>query len=154
RFLLFRGEVGLIRRLNAVSTLSPRLAASIKSINPAARVFLVPFALDLSLYKYGSEDGSAELTIGFVGSLNWLPTYLAARRLLTRIFPLVKRSVPKARLLIAGWRARKALAEFLECPDVSIVEDVPDSETYFKRLQVLTYPLRQGSGVKVKILEA
>jgi glycosyltransferase involved in cell wall biosynthesis len=86
--------------------------------------------------------------------MNWTPGYLAARRLITSIFPLVKQLVPEARLLVAGWHAREALAEFVNYPDVTIVEDVSDAESYFARLRVLAYPPPQGSGVKVKVLEA
>lgn len=154
RYFLGRSEAGLLRRLSTLTTLSARLASSIQSINRDARVFVVPFALDPSLYRLVAEDTPTEPIIGFVGSMNWMPVFLAARRLITRIFPLVKQLVPKAKLLIAGWQARKALSEFVEYPDVSIVENVPNAEPYLNRLQVFAYPMWQGSGVKVKVLEA
>lgn len=154
RHLMRRTEKRLLRRLDVISTLSKRLVTSIQSINPVARVFIVPFGLDPSLYPFTVNDRSGEPVIGFVGSMVWMPGYLAAHRLITRIFPLVKKRVPNARLLIAGWHAREALADFVNHPDVILAENVPDSQSYFERLQVLAYPLPQGSGVKVKILEA
>ncbi len=153
RHLMGRSERRLLRRLQAITTLSDRLAGSIQSINRRARVFVVPFALDPSLYPWTAND-RAEPVIGFLGSMKWMPSYLAARRLITRVFPLVKRSVPGAKLLIAGWDAREVLVDFLNYPDVTILENVPDARAYFDRLQLLVYPLPQGSGVKVKVLEA
>ena len=152
--LLIRSEASLLRKLDAMSTLSNRLAESIQSINNRARVFVVPFGVDPSLYSFTKEDRVEEPTIGFMANLRWMPGYLAAKRLLSCVFPMVKRSVPNAKVLIAGWGAREALPEFANEPDVTIAGDVPLAQAYFERLQVLAYPVPQGSGVKVKVLEA
>src|SRR5439155_3194134 len=55
---------------------------------------------------------------------------------------------------IVGWSARKALAEFLDRPDVTIEENVPDIRPYFERSAILLYAPSRGSGMKIKILEA
>lgn len=154
RYYLGRSERSLLQRLKKIATLSPRLASSIQSVNRLADIFVIPFALDASLYSYGECDIATEPIIGFVGSMNWTPSLETARRLITAIFPLVKRRIPQAKLLIAGWHARKALSEFVEYPDVSIVQDVANPERYFKSLQVLAYPIARGTGIKVKLLEA
>jgi glycosyltransferase involved in cell wall biosynthesis len=154
RCLMQRGETRLLRRLGVITTLSERLVRSIRSINPRARVFLVPFGVDTSLYDFTAEPRSSEPVVGFLANMRWMPGFLAARRLITSVFPLVKQLIPGVKLLVVGWGAREALAEFLNYPDVTIAENVPDAQSYFERLQVFTYPLPQGSGVKVKILEA
>lgn len=154
RYLMGSSETRLLRRLGVITTLSGPLAASIQSINPRAKVFVVPFALDSTLYDFTTEDRSSEPTIGFLANMRWMPGYLAARRLIASVFPIVKQLFPRAKLLVAGWDARQALAEFVNHSDVTIVEDVPDAQSYFEHLQVLAYPLPQGSGVKVKVLEA
>jgi len=154
RCLTLRAEVRLLRRLTVIGTLSNRLAGSIRSVNRQARVFVVPYALDPSLYPFMASDRWGEPVIGFLANMKWMPGYLAARRLITAVFPHVKRHVPEAKLLIAGWNARQALSEFVNERDVTIVENVSDPRPYFDRLQVLAYPVPQGSGVKVKVLEA
>jgi len=154
RYLMRQSESRLLRRLSVVTTLSDRLAASIQAISPRTRVFVVPFGLDPSLYQFNPDDRSDEPTIGFLANMRWMPGYLAARRLITRIFPLVKHLVPNTRLFVAGWDARAALPEFIHNAGVTISENVPDPQATFDRLQVLAYPVPQGSGVKVKVLEA
>ena len=154
RFLMRHSEEKLLRRLGAITTLSSRLAGSIQSINPTARVFVVPFGIDPSLYDLTAESRMSEPVIGFLANMRWMPGYLAARRLITIVLPLVKQLIPGTQVLIAGWDARKVLAEFVNCPAVTIVENVPAARPLFERLQVLAYPLPQGSGVKVKVLEA
>src|SRR5262249_22263471 len=65
-----------------------------------------------------------------------------------------KKRVPEAQVQIVGWNARTALAEFLGLPDVTVEENVPDIEPYFRRTGVLLYAPGRGSGMKIKVLEA
>ena len=130
------------------------LAASIQSINRRARVFVVPFGLDPSLYRFVADDRFAEPIIGFLANMKWMPGYLAARRLITRVFPLVKQLIPGAKVLVAGWHALEVLSDLANHAGVTIEENVSDALSYLDRLQVMAYPLPQGSGVKVKVLEA
>lgn len=154
RYWTLRAEVRLLRHLTVIGTLSKRLAGSIRSVNRRARVFVVPYALDPSLYGFMASDRSAEPVIGFLANMKWMPSYLAARRLIMAVFPRVKQHVPEAKLLIAGWNARHALSEFVNERDITIAENLSDPRPYFDRLRVLAYPVPQGSGVKVKVLEA
>ena len=75
-------------------------------------------------------------------------------RLLTRLWPGIKQQLPDARLRIVGWRARSALREYVDLPDVEIIEDVPDIAPYFKDSSVLVHAADDASGIKVKIVEA
>src|SRR5947209_7348200 len=65
-----------------------------------------------------------------VGNMGWYPGYSAAVRLLTRLWPEIRRRAPEATLQIIGWSARSALAEFLETPGVEVFENVPDVRPY------------------------
>jgi len=154
RLLVHRGERYLLRRLNNISTLSDRLARELSLMNPKASVYNVPFGFDPSLYPFVTDPGASNLQIGFLGNMRWTPGYLAARRLVSTIFPLIKRLVPGAKLLLGGWEARQALHEFVDHTDVTITENVPDAQEFFRQLQVLAYPVPCGTGVKVKVLEA
>jgi glycosyltransferase involved in cell wall biosynthesis len=147
-------ERRLLRRLPAVRTLTSRLEGAVRGINPRLMTYTVPISLDASLYELQEERADSAPVIGFVGSMHWYPGYLAAVRLITRIFPKVRAARPDARLLLAGWNARHVLRDYVALPGVEIVGDVPDAELYFKRLRVLAYPVPRGSGMMVKVLEA
>jgi len=92
--------------------------------------------------------------VSLIGSFNWGPTYSAGVRLLTRLWPEIKRRLPEAQLQIVGREARKALQGFVTGPDVAIHENVPDTVPYFQRTGVLLFPAKSASGMKVKVLEA
>lgn len=151
--LMKRTERHLISRFGAIRVLTRRDAQVVQSMNHKAQVSIVPLAIDPSLYLFEAE-GPSTPTVGLIGSMDWQPTLAAALRLLTSIWPRVRAGNEEARLLIVGWGARRSLARFVRTPEVTLVEDVPDSEPYFRKLSVLAYPALAGSGMKVKVLEA
>jgi glycosyltransferase involved in cell wall biosynthesis len=154
KLLKTTAEKRLIGRLGDVRTTTDRLARAVSRLNPKASVHVVPIALDPALFDFSEDDRTEAPTIGFIGSMAWTPGYLAAERLITRIFPLVRARKPAARLLLVGWNAREALAPYVNEPGVEIVGNVPSTREYFFTLQALAYPLPKGSGMMAKVLEA
>jgi glycosyltransferase involved in cell wall biosynthesis len=155
RRLSDRAERTLIRRLKHFRACSPRLVEPMKRVNPSAEITVVPVGIDASLYEYIPDDRRAvDPMITLVGTMNWYPGYSAAVRLLTRLWPEIRRRVPAARLQIIGWSARSALAEYLDMPGVEIHENVPEVRPYFEKTSVMVYAPSRGSGMKIKILEA
>jgi glycosyltransferase involved in cell wall biosynthesis len=155
RWLMFRAERTLVRRLRHFRACSPRLVPEMLKVNAAARVATVPVGIDASLYPYIPDDRrTAEPVVSVIGNMGWYPTHSAAVRLVTRLWPDIKKRVPAARLQLVGWGARAALANYLALPDVTIEENVPDTRPYFERTGVMLYAPGRGSGMKIKILEA
>jgi glycosyltransferase involved in cell wall biosynthesis len=148
-----RQETQVIRGYGHIRCLTSSLADAVGQINPGASTYVVPPALDLADYPVLPEP-AGEPTIGMIGSMFWHPSREAARRLIRDIFPLVRREVPNARLLIAGWAAHRFLGASAGTDGVEIVSDLPDSESFFRRIHVLLYAPRRASGVKIKVAEA
>jgi glycosyltransferase involved in cell wall biosynthesis len=144
-----------LRRFHFFRSCSPRLTPEIRRINPGADISVVPVGIDPACYPYIPDAGrTAEPIISVIGSMGWYPTHSAAIRLLTRLWPAIKKQVPAARVQIVGWSARSALSEFIGAADVTIEENVPDIRPYFERTGVMLYAPGRGSGMKIKILEA
>ncbi len=153
KLLMQRTERHLAAKSANIRVTTERLHREVTRLNPGARIFTVPVAIDPELYEFGPCNASGP-TVGLIASLSWSPGYNAAVRLLTRVWPKVKKAVPDANLLVVGWDARRALGRYLDGHDVTVIENVPDTKSYFRQLSVLTYPLSQGSGMKIKLLEA
>jgi len=155
RWLMGRMERRLLRHYPRLLTLSDRLCDGIRRIAPNATVNVVPLGFDPSHYPFIPDDRrTTEPVIGLVGGMGWYPSFSAATRLLTRLWPRIKGRVPDAKVQIVGRSARSALTEFLGSPDVTIEENVPDVRPYFARTGVFLYAPARGSGMKVKIQEA
>ena len=155
RRLLFRAERRLVAAYPRMLTLSDRLRDGLTALNPRADVDVVPLGIDPTLYSYIPDDRrTAEPVVSLIGSMGWHPSRTAAERLLTRLWPEIKRRVPAATCQVVGWDARSALRSHLSLPDVTVVENVPDAKPYFERTGVLVYAPARGTGMKVKVLEA
>jgi glycosyltransferase involved in cell wall biosynthesis len=152
KLMMLHAERRLLDRLDHVRTTTERLATAVRGLNGQARTHVVPIALDPSLFRFDAEDTGEDGVIGFLANMIWNPGYVAAVRLVTRILPRVRKVRPDTRVLLAGWGASR-LRE-LAGPGIEIAENVPVAETYFRRLQVMAYPLPKGSGMMAKVMEA
>jgi glycosyltransferase involved in cell wall biosynthesis len=154
-WLMFRAERTLVRRLKHFRACSPRLVPAMHGVNPTATIGVVPVGIDPSLYTYIPEERRTSVpTVSVIGNMGWYPTHSAAVRLVTRLWPEIKKRVPAARLQLVGWGAKGALKDYLTLPDVTIEENVPDTQPYFEATSVMLYAPGRGSGMKIKILEA
>ncbi len=152
---MYRTERKLIRHYPTVSTLSERLARQIKKISPGTIVPLVPLGIDVDRYPFVTDQQrTVQPIISLIGNMTWYPSYSAAVRLVTTLWPRIKQQIPEARLEIVGRDARQRLANYVGRPDILIEENVPDILPYFRRAGVMLYAPSRGSGTKVKIQEA
>ncbi|MDV3349874.1 glycosyltransferase family 4 protein [Leptothoe sp. LEGE 181152] len=155
RLLSCRAERKLLKSFNLISTLTDRLTHSVQQLNPQAELHTVPMGIDLSLYPFDKDKlANHAPTVGLIGNFGWRPSYLAAERLLTRLWPSINEAVPNSRLQIVGRSAKNALGSFIDTPGLEIYQDVPDIIPYFQSTDVLLYAPDSGSGMKVKVMEA
>jgi glycosyltransferase involved in cell wall biosynthesis len=89
-----------------------------------------------------------------VGLLQYLPNADAARFMASEILPRVQRALPEATLDIVGGRPPDDLAALGRRPGVQVPGFVDELQSYYRRASVLVVPLRAGSGVRQKIIEA
>jgi glycosyltransferase involved in cell wall biosynthesis len=129
---------------------SPAVADELRRWAPRADVTVVPLVLDPAHYAPSPDGG--EPVAGFIGSARWPMTAGAARRLVDRVWPLVRREVPEARLRIAG-RGMDRLG-LRGDESVEIRGEVPSGAAFMRDISLLLFPPVGGSGMKVKVLEA
>ena len=140
-----------VTRVVAVSQTDARIA---RSMCGSADVAVVDNGIDSEYFAAarGERDPNRIL---FLGSLEWRPNIDAVDLLLGKIFPMVRREVPTAQLVIAGRKPSVALASRVAgCPGAELHADVPDVRSLLATSGVMAVPLRVGSGSRLKILEA
>jgi glycosyltransferase involved in cell wall biosynthesis len=153
KLLLAYAERRSLRRLRHFHVLTDALGEEVRAVNPEAQVYTVPISIEPSDYPMVASDRSAKV-VGLIGGMRYETSRRAAVRLLTSIWPRVRQRVPDARLLIAGWGARDALAAYVDAPGVVIRQDVASAAQFFEECAVFAYPLTAGGGLKGKVLEA
>ncbi len=163
-----RAERRILRHYPHISTLTERLSEHVRALAPRATVRTVPLGLDLSRYSFtesfescdessnscGDNRNSLEPVVALIGSFNWHPSFVAGTRLLTDLWPEIRKRVPNARLQLVGRHAEEAFGSYSSSSGISIHGDVPDIVPYFRGADVMVYAPEDASGMKIKVLEA
>jgi glycosyltransferase involved in cell wall biosynthesis len=148
-----RLEAALCASAQAVAVCSARDAELLRELSPAAKLFVVPNVMDID--KYAPATQGDRHSVLFVGAMDWLPNQDGVEFLVHDIFPLVRRLVPTAQVVLAGRNPSPAMLQrYAEFPDVKFTGTVVDLRPFIARATVCVVPLRIGSGTRLKILEA
>jgi glycosyltransferase involved in cell wall biosynthesis len=151
-FQMRRATRLILQGTSRVRAFTERIKAKVLELAPTTQCWVVPNALDASLYPM--QPRATEPVVGMIGSMHWFPSRSAAERLLRCIWPIIKQKRPDARLLICGWNARNYLSRFLPLPDVQVEENLSDPVEFFRQVALLVYAPLRGSGMKRKVMES
>lgn len=118
----------------------------------------VPLGMDTEALA-ADWTGGPEDRFLFVGSFNHRPNRLAAELLTDRIWPLVTKHRPTAKLVLAGRGSREFLAgkgsqAHWESEQIEALGFVDDLAPHYRHCTLFVAPLPEGGGIKIKILEA
>lgn len=116
-------------------------------------VVVVPITVD----AYAARQVETLVTdpeILFVGGLHWPPNADAVTYFVQQIFPTIRDAIPNARLTVVGRPDEHVQRRLGVAPRVRFVGHVDDVEPYFQGSRVMVVPIRSGSGMRVKILDA
>jgi glycosyltransferase involved in cell wall biosynthesis len=144
---LRRLERAALRRVNLAVVASGRDQARLP--RSRAEVLLCPNGWEPGL----PLPAAADPVVVFVALLGWRPNVDAAVWLAERVWPLVRRRRPDARLLLVG-RSPAPPVQRLACADITVTGTVPDVRPFLARAQVAVAPLLSGGGTRLKVLEA
>ena len=139
-------EMELLGAVDVVLAIQKEEAEIVASHLGADRVIIVPMAID---HVAAAQEGDGH-TVLFVGS-NTLPNVDAAQWLITTIWPFVVAVLPEARLCIAGTVCQ---AITTRRNDVQLLGRLNSLVEVYRHAAVVVSPLRSGSGLKVKLVEA
>jgi glycosyltransferase involved in cell wall biosynthesis len=88
-----------------------------------------------------------------IGAMNWMPNEEGMRWFLDFIWPELHRINKKLKLTLAG-RFMPAWLVTGYKPNVEVVGEVDDARRFIEEHDVAIVPLRSGSGIRIKIIEA
>ena len=149
-------EERLGRLFDGVITVSPEDTAFARNEYGQDNVLGdVPTGVD-PLYFQPSERGSTnETTIGFLGSMDWMPNIEAVNWFVSEIFPAVGAATEEVRLLVIGRRPPGSIQALAERDSrIEVTGTVDDVRPYLARCDLLVVPLLSGGGTRIKIMEA
>ncbi len=145
-----QAELALIKKADATLVVSPVEQALLQELAPGARIRVLS-----NIHRiHGRRRGWARRRdLVFVGGFQHPPNLDAAEWLISEIMPLVRRSIPEARLHIIGSRMPEGLRE-RKSDGVVMHGYVADLTPYLETCRLSVAPLRYGAGVKGKVNQA
>ncbi len=90
----------------------------------------------------------------FVGTMSYPPNADAAAYFAREILPLVRKTRPEMKFVIAGREPDRRVRDLAGIPGVLVIGEVPDAFAYFRSAEVTVAPFRISQGFHNKIAES
>ena len=113
---------------------------------------LIPVAMELDCKE--TEVTVEKNTMVFVGGMQAFFNRDAVLYFCRDIFPLILKKNPEARLIIVGSTQGTEIEQLDSSPNITVTGAVKDVKPYIEKSALYVAPLRIGTGIKTKILEA
>jgi glycosyltransferase involved in cell wall biosynthesis len=128
-------------------------ADALEAVAPGVRPLVVPNGVDCAAMP--PPQPSDEPILFFAGKLDYRPNVDACEWLVREILPHVQARVPSVRVVLAG-RDPAPAVQCLAAEAVEVTGALSETELARRRAQAWIYvvPMRMGSGVRFKVLEA
>ncbi|MBI5396610.1 MAG: glycosyltransferase [Verrucomicrobia bacterium] len=149
---LVRYERRWLPRQDGIVSCSPVDDAWVAANIPDVPRAMVPNGIECSLYEPHPEGLEADTAL-FIGNLPSAANEQGVHWFCREILPAIVREAPQFRLLVAGKNPPPSVLK-LAGPNVEIIGFVERTQDVLRRACVEVVPLIQGSGTRLKILEA
>jgi glycosyltransferase involved in cell wall biosynthesis len=147
----FKYEIKCCSYFNTILTVTPKDKEVLEKFLDKEIIFS-PFLLDIDL-KMGELSPSNSSNLIFVGGKS--PHNIdAILYLIKDIFPKIREEVSEANLYIIGGELGKEIISFNGRGGIFVPGYVKEVKPYFEKCSIMVAPLRFGSGIKGKIIEA
>lgn len=154
-------EQQTVRSVDGVLAISPQDLMQIRDMEPNRRDFMIHFGYWPTMISPSETsppeqactwDGQRPLKLGFIGTMDWAPNQDAVQWLLEEWIPVTEGWMHRPEFHVAGRKAPVGLA--MPRPAYFFHGEVENAATFMASCDAMVFPLRMGSGLKIKVLEA
>ncbi|MFT6385141.1 MAG: glycosyltransferase involved in cell wall biosynthesis, partial [Bacteroidia bacterium] len=143
-------ETQLLQKVDIVVPVTDDDGEKFKEIDPTVQCLTIPAGIDLDSWKYSPSQDIHDWY--HIGSMEWHANSEAVNWYLKDIHPKLVLLDSKYKLHLAGKGINKTA--FARYDSLIVNDDVPSAYEFVKSLDVCVVPLKSGSGIRLKILEA
>lgn len=93
-------------------------------------------------------------TIVFTGTMRYPPNVEAVIWFANEVFPTIRTQCPNAQFFVVGKSPTDDVKRLSDVPGVTVTGPVEEVEPYVAHADVSVIPLKQGTGIQIKLLEA
>lgn len=147
-----RYERDIVRTLGATIAVAEDDARVLRRLG-GRPVSVIPNGVSVPPAPMGDVEAERP-TVVFSGVMNYGPNVEAVCHFVRDVWPGIVRAVPDATFVIAGRGPTAAVSALGEEPGVRVTGEVEDLVAVLRSAWVAVAPMRSGSGIKNKVLEA
>ncbi|BCS51984.1 glycosyltransferase family 4 protein [Geobacter sp. SVR] len=120
---------------------------------PSGRVNVIPLGVDTDIFSPEKDVPQCPVII-FSGNMFYSPNIQAVTWFVESCFPRIQRVLPTVSLLIVGNKPPKTILDLGQKAGITVTGFVASMPDALQRSSVSVTPMRSGSGMQFKILEA
>lgn len=152
---LYRGfEKTYAQQYDLIVTVSLADEAWVRQHYRPTRLVTVPIPVDSAYFQPLPDVREETARVVFTGAMDHPPNTDAAEFFACYVLPVVQRTLPEAEFWIVGSNPPAHVQALERLHGVVVTGFVPDIRPYIAQATVVVVPLRFGSGMRNKILEA
>ncbi|MEL6925675.1 MAG: glycosyltransferase family 4 protein, partial [Bacteroidota bacterium] len=143
------------KQLNAYDLLIPitqRDEQTFQSMGHVGQSVVTPIGIETLDYTTNYNSYKKDLSLSFIGSLDWMPNQNGLIWFLDNIWESLLRQHPNLQLHVAGRNTPQWLMN-KQWKNVRFHGEIPDAADFINAHSLMIVPLLAGSGMRVKILE-
>jgi glycosyltransferase involved in cell wall biosynthesis len=125
-----------------------------KELGKPINISVVANGVDLDFFSKVKKNLPLDPTVLFVGTFKWLPNIEAVEEIVKKIWPLILRELPNAKLKIVGFSPTDKIRAYAKEPSIEVMGAIEDIRDAFSTAHILLAPIRSGKGTRYKVLEA
>ena len=150
-----RYEKALCQQVELVTAVSAEDADALRSFRPDKSVHVVPNGIFAAAYDTPQEQlDLGQHTLTFTGKMDYRPNVDAMLWFTDTVLPHIQREITDVKLYIVGQKPHPRLTPLRDYTNVELTGWVPEVIPYLQATAVYVAPLRMGSGIRLKLLEA
>lgn len=143
-------ELSALRTVDGIACISTTDQDLLQKAGIEIPMTTIPVSMELPALQ---ESVAVPTDFFYLASMNWRPNIEAVDWLIGEIFPAILQKIPQARLHLAGSFMSEKLLK-LSHPQITVHGQVTDPKQFMAAHGILLSPLKSGSGVRIKVLEA
>jgi len=145
-------EIAQLRNYDILLPITQRDLEIFQKIGYKNKAVVTPIGISFDDYQPRFDSFHKDLTISFIGSLDWMPNQEGLIWFLEKVWGTLLGKFPQLKLHIAG-RNTPDWIKSKRIKNVVFHGEVPDAADFINEHSIMVVPLLSGSGMRAKILE-
>ncbi len=146
-------ERTLLKNYKVVTVVSEKDRLELKSIYKYASIQVIPNGVDTDFFHPFSQK-EYNPSIFFHGTMHFEPNVNAVMYIYNQVLPFIRKEIPNLKFFIIGSDPTPDIMKFNDGKNVIVTGEVDDIRNYISKCNIALMPMKSGSGIKNKILEA